>query len=126
LGRNVLNPELFKIGSQLGCLAAALKMSKSVLIDLLRFIEEIPSEDVALKSSLIFVKRMELRGVMKSEWISFFSSMVKDLSYKKRAKAKLISILRIAILIHKVLGTGVSAEICKDLDMNKLLSYLSG
>ena len=122
----MLNPELFKIGSQLGCLAAALKMSKSVLIDLLRFIEEIPSEDVALKSSLIFVKRMELRGVMKSEWISFFSSMVKDLSYKKRAKAKLISILRIAILIHKVLGTGVSAEICKDLDMNKLLSYLSG
>jgi len=120
----LFNPELFKLGSELGCLAAALGMSKSVLIDLIRFIEEIPNDDIALKSSLIFVKRLELKGLIKSKWFMRFSTIVKDLSHRKRARAKLISVLRIAIQIHEVLGKGISINKCKDIDIDKMLSLL--
>jgi len=118
----LFNPELFKLGSELGCLAAALGMNKSVLIDLIRFIEEIPNDDIALKSSLIFVKKLELKGLIKSKWFMRFSTIVKDLSHRKRARTKLISILRIAIQIHEVLSKGISINKCKDID--KILSLL--
>ncbi len=99
-----MNLKLYELGLRLGCIAKCTGASKGVLIDLARFLEEVLDEPLALKSSIVLIRRLLVRGVIREELYRFYTSIVKEIQYEKSPRSKLITILRVAIEFYDAMG----------------------